>query len=173
MQQDQPKKQSFLKGCLIVLAIFGVLAIIGGFLLFNSLGKVVQEATQEVAAEVKKAEDELARKPESEFQSISLENLLKTAKQYEGKYLQISGLVNSSGALAQSKIPLKLPGDLLILQPTTGKDFDKHSLLGCIYSETHKTEFAALKEQQSIELRGKLELDEDGDLSLMPCLLVP
>lgn len=174
-------KSSFLKGCLIALGVFVILGGIGAFFVVQGLGNLFKEASQEVEKEFSKAEAALAAKPLSEFQSLSLADLVKARKEnaeatqnsYQGKYLLVSAWVGETGTLAKSQIPIQLPVDLMVLQPSKDKDLPDEEMVGCLYSATQKAKFETLKPLSEVKVRGQLEIDEEGVMSLTPCVLEP
>lgn len=182
MNQTNPEnKSSFFKGCLIALGIFVILGALGAFFVVRGLGDLFKEASKEVEQEIRKEEEALLAKPATEFQSLNLADLIKARKDnteaskstYNGKYLLLSALVGETGSLAKSQIPIKLPVDLMVLQPSNAKGLTSQDMVACLYSAAQKDKFAALKAQSEVEVRGKLEIDEDGEMSLTPCVLEP
>ncbi len=182
MNNPNPEnKSSFLKGCLIAVGIFVILGAVGAFFTIRGLGDLYKEASKEVEQEIRKEEEALRAKPESEFQKLSLADLVKARtdnaqagkETYNNKYLLLSALVGETGSLAKSKIPIQLPVDIMILQPSTAKVLPENATLACLYSATQKERFGALSARAEVVVRGKLEIDEDGDMSLTPCVLEP
>lgn len=173
MQKSDAPKPSFLKGCLIALAILLALAVILVWYIYKGIGNFWNDTVQEYSAEMVVQEEKLVKQADSEFQRISMDQLIQATKKYDGKNLILTGMVASKENFSKSKIPFQMPGDLLILKPDSATPTSSTKFVACFHSDKQKSAFAKLKEDQPITLRGLLEVDEEGDLMLTPCVLEP
>ncbi|PKL76631.1 MAG: hypothetical protein CVV27_09295 [Candidatus Melainabacteria bacterium HGW-Melainabacteria-1] len=178
-EKPAAKSNNVLKVILIGGALFLVLAGIGTAFVVSSLGKFFSEASAEIEADMHKSEVELQSMPAAELKQLSLAELIEelqkdaasTGQTYDGQYLSLTGKVNQSAALAKSEIPIQLPADVLLIESDVKQT--ETVILGCLYSKSQKSTMAPLKAGQAIAVRGKLEIDEEGDLFLSPCALEP
>lgn len=168
---------SFLKGCLLAVAIFIVLAVGAGIYLYQGARGLFNQAYEEIDKDLRQEEKKLADLPASAIKKIQIEALLKAVqskkadlqKPFDQQNLSFEATVFSTENLSAS--PVALPFDFIIVSDSA-QPAENKAVLSCMYSAGHKAEFEKLKPGQKINLRAKAHLSDDGNTYLNPCLIV-
>lgn len=170
--EEKKKQGSVLKGCLIAAGIFVVLAAIGVWLTVRSVGSFFSEAYKEVEAEFVADEKEIKALSILDIPEISFEKYLSLSKEeaskLDGKVYLIKAVVSSEDF--SHNIPFKMPVGFLVIQPSKAKPNRETEVAACMYSMPEKPKFDGLKAGDPVTLRAKIQVDDDGDMSLQPCV---
>jgi len=176
-----PKKEmSLAKGCLIAVGIFLLLAVVVSVFLFQGLKGLYSDVVNEISAEMAAGEAILREASPDQIVEVTIPELFaafaddssEAPERYAEAILQVEAQVAQSESLSNA-LPLDLGMDFLLLQAGSN---DKQ-ILTCLVStgsEEVKAVFKNLKAGQTLRVRGKLgeRSEEDGSLTLEPCLLV-